>query len=174
MKLKKIFIIVAAIFVAGLGNNVCSAQVISPTMAPSGARDQLFGGSVEFSNSSSNKIMAVGSTNFVPCRIRNSSTNRIAFDDSPQSFLNPITNGRVDYDYGHRLELATYPKTPEKHFVEAGETCDWNEPIIIGSSIKPGHYHLVILKGVFIPASNERVAIIFSISPESQDIEVVQ
>ena len=167
MKLKKIFIIIAAIFV----DNVCSAQIVGGGTI---VAEQKVHDAVQFSITSSNKVMVIGSTYVVQCRLHNSSTNRIACDNNSQPFLYGPRNGHVLLfgNYIHGLELANYSKTLEKHFVEAGETYDWNEPILIGKSIKPGHYDLLITKMVFMPALINEVGV--NLSSEFQDIDVTQ
>ena len=151
MKLERILIII----VMGLGSHVCPAQVWDSAMA--GMVEHRIRESMQFSMTVSNKIMVVGSTNFVHCRIQNISSNRIVFDNISHPAALPVIPGiRLEGVNVTRSgwSLPEQSKTLESHFLDAGKEYEWDESVVIGNDFKPGHYELGIWKLFSIPALN--------------------
>ena len=163
MKLIKIFTISAVIFVASLTGSMCSAQFTDTF------RSQQLGMSVHFSLTSSNKILTVGSTNLVHCQIKSLSTNQIIISTNCRPNLFTITNGSGPI----LLELPWQPTAITNHILNAGEKCEWEEPVIIPNDTKPKHYDLCILTWITIPAFKEGFNGV-TIAASVKDIEIVK
>jgi hypothetical protein len=138
----RIFTVVAGIFLASQSFDLCHAQIVSPnefTFKQLKALDD----AVRFSIISSNKTMVIDSTNLVRCQLHNLSTNGIFF-------LN-VTHQELDKDGGYQI-LPLQTKTPTNHLLDGGQTYDWDERVIISNNVKPGHYVLVFVTSVRMPA----------------------